>query len=48
MGALQDESVDMELALPWRLICALACQSLIEGKSLDRLIEESITDYLNR
>lgn len=48
MEAVVQEYIDTPLALPWPLICRLACMARCLGCSLDELVEQALVEHMER
>jgi hypothetical protein len=36
----------VQLKLPWRITCKLACRAMITGQDFERLVESALLSYL--
>jgi len=43
---MMDRYQDVQIRLPWSVICRLACKALINGLSFNSLIEKAVQDYV--
>lgn len=48
MEELFEEMQDMPISAPWPLICRLACMALWTGLTFDQLVEQALTEHLER